>query len=199
MNSSAIFWGWDPLQMLAFIGERYRFSDIIFGLGSDPVIGLGNIAYTVNPRWFPSYALTADASGYIQDGPLAFAIAATELFAATVLCGRMNGFSLALSFAAGWLITLTVWQLFGVPYIVTILFFYPHHAELLSVAVLMASFALRVGDGFWVENIALTAGIFLCLSFILICGANNSYSGLAGRGALQRFSAAARAVLAQPL
>jgi hypothetical protein len=167
MNSSAIFWGWDPLQVLAFIGERYRFSDIIFGLGSDPVIGLGNIAYTVNPRWFPSYALTADASGYIQDGPLAFAIAATELFAATVLCGRMNGFSLGLSFAAGWLITLTVWQLFGLPYIVTILFHSPHHAELLSVLVLMASFALRVGDGSWPENIVLTTGLFLCLSFIL--------------------------------
>jgi hypothetical protein len=167
MNSSAIFWGWDPLQMLAFIGDRYRFSDIMFGLGSDPVIGLGNIAYTVNPRWFPSYALTADSLGHIQDGPLAFAIGATELFAATVLCGRMNGFSLALSVAAGWLITLTVWQLFGVPYIVTILFFYPHHAELLSVVVLMASFALRLGNGLWVKNMALTAGIFLCLSFIL--------------------------------
>ena len=167
MNSSAIFWGWDPLQMLAFIGERYRFSNIIFGLGSDPVVGLGNIAYTVNPRWFPSYALTADAAGYIQDRPLAFAIGATELFAATALSGRMNGFSLALSFAAGWLITLTVWQLFGPPYIVTILFFYPHHAELFSVLVLMASFALRVGDGSSGENIALTIGLFLCLSFIL--------------------------------
>src|SRR5262249_42557894 len=81
--------------------------------------------------------------------------------------GRMNGFSLALSFAAGWLITLTVWQLFGPPYIVTILFFYPHHAELFSVLVLMASFALRVGDGSSGENIALTIGLFLCLSFIL--------------------------------
>jgi len=167
MNSSAIFWGWDPLHMLAFIGERYRFSDILFGLGNDPVIGLGNIAYDMNPRWFLSYALTADVSGNIQDRPLAFAIAATELFAATALSGRMIGFSLAPSFAAGWLITLTVWPLFGLPYIVTILFFYPHHAELLSVAVLMASFALRVGVGSWVENIALTAGVFLCLSFIL--------------------------------
>ena len=153
--------------MLAFIGERYRFSDILFGLGNDPVIGLGNIAYDMNPRWFLSYALTADVSGNIQDRPLAFAIAATELFAATALSGRMIGFSLAPSFAAGWLITLTVWQLFGLPYIVTILFSYPHHAELLSVAVLMASFALRVGVGSWVENIALTAGVFLCLSFIL--------------------------------
>ena len=167
LNRSAIFWGWDPLQMLAFIGERYRFSNIIFGLGSDPVVGLGNIAYSVNPRWFPSYALTADASGYIKDGPLAFAIGATELFAATALCGRMNGFSLALSCAAGWLITLTVWQLFGPPYIVTILFFYPHHAELLSVSVLMASFALRLGYGFWAKDIALTTVLFLCLSFIL--------------------------------
>jgi hypothetical protein len=168
MNSSAIFYGFDGLQMLAFIGERYRFTDIIFGLGSDPVIGLGNIAYTVNPRWFPSYALTADTSGYIQHKPLAFAVAATELFAATVLCGRMNGFSLTLSFAAGWLITLTVWQLFGgPPYIVNFVFVYPHHAELLSVVVLMASFALRVGDDSWAKNIALTTGFFLCLSFIL--------------------------------
>jgi hypothetical protein len=103
--------------------KRYRFSDIFFGLGNDPVIGLGNIAYDVNPRWFLSYALTADVSGNIQNGPLAFAIAATEVFAATALSGRMIGFfSLAPSFAAGWLITLTVWQLFGLPYIVTILY-----------------------------------------------------------------------------
>jgi hypothetical protein len=111
--------------MLAFIGERYRFSDILFGLGNDPVIGLGNIAYDMNPRWFLTYALTADVSGNIQNGPLAFAIAATELFAATALSDRMIGFSLAPSFAAGWFITLTVWQLFGLPYIVTILFHYP--------------------------------------------------------------------------
>ena len=47
MNSLAVFWGWDPTSMLAFLGERHRFSDILFGLGSDPIIGLGNIAYAL--------------------------------------------------------------------------------------------------------------------------------------------------------
>src|SRR5215472_5314977 len=93
MNSLAIFWGWDPTSMLAFLGERHRFSDILFGLGSDPIKGLGNIAYTVNQNWLPSIVLSQDQSGAV-DGPLAFVIAATELFAATVLCDRLDGFAI---------------------------------------------------------------------------------------------------------
>src|SRR5215813_4684131 len=112
MNSLAIFWGWDPTSWPAFLGERHRFSDILFGLGSDPIIGLGNIAYPVNQNWLPSIVLSQDQSGAV-DGPLAFVIAATELFAATVLCGRLNGFAIGPSIAAGWLITMTTWQLFG--------------------------------------------------------------------------------------
>jgi hypothetical protein len=41
MNSLAIFWGWDPTSLLAFLGERHRFSDILFGVGSDPVLDDG--------------------------------------------------------------------------------------------------------------------------------------------------------------
>src|SRR5262249_42490291 len=93
-------------------GRAHRFSDILFGLGSDPIIGLGNIAYPVNQNWLPSIVLSQDQSGAV-DGPLAFVIAATELFAATVLCGRLNGFAIGPSIAAGWLITMTTWQLFG--------------------------------------------------------------------------------------
>src|SRR5690348_11026886 len=52
VNSSAIYWGWDPQSLLAFIGLRHRFSDIWFGLGSDPVIGIGNVSYALNPNWF---------------------------------------------------------------------------------------------------------------------------------------------------
>src|SRR5262249_10622320 len=63
MNSLAIFFGWDPTSMLAFLGERHRFSDILFGLGSDPIKGLGNIAFTVNQNWFPSLVLSKDPSG----------------------------------------------------------------------------------------------------------------------------------------
>ena len=93
-------------------GRAHRFSDILFGLGSDPIIGLGNIAYPVNQNWLPSIVLSQDQSGAV-DGPLAFVIAATELFAATVLCGRLDGFAIGPSIAAGWLITMTTWQLFG--------------------------------------------------------------------------------------
>src|SRR5262245_43725496 len=49
MNNRAVFWGWDPTSWLAFLGERHRFSDILFGLGSDPIIGLGNIASGFRP------------------------------------------------------------------------------------------------------------------------------------------------------
>src|SRR5215472_7198267 len=138
MNSLAIFFGWDPTSLLAFLGERHRFSDILFGVGSDPIIGLGNIAHPLNQNWFPSFMFSRDQSGAI-DGPLAFAIGAAELFAATVLCGRVSGFAIASSIAAGWLITLTTWPLFGLPTIVTIWFFSPSHAEVLAVFTVTAS------------------------------------------------------------
>src|SRR5215211_4264713 len=173
LNSVALYWGWDPQSMLTFIAGRHVFSDIIFGLGSDPIIGLGNISYPVNPLWFPSYTLTANSFGIIEDKPLSFAIGATELFAATVLCGRLNGFSIARSMTAGWLITLTTWQLFGLPKIVTIWFFFPHHAEVLSLSVLTACAALRLGDVSVRRPVLLSIAIFLGISYIVLADATS--------------------------
>ncbi len=153
--------------MLAFLGERHRFSDILFGLGSDPIKGLGNIAFTVNQNWFPSLVLSKDPSGDV-DGPLAFAIAATELFAATVLCGRLNGFAIGPSIAAGWLITVTTWQLFGLPTIVTIWFFFPGYAEVLAVLTVMVSTIFHLGKGPVWRSVLLAGGIFLGLTHTLL-------------------------------
>jgi hypothetical protein len=50
MNSLGIFWGWDSTSWLAFLGERHRFSDILFGLGSNRIMGFGNIAFPVNQK-----------------------------------------------------------------------------------------------------------------------------------------------------
>src|SRR6202040_4165135 len=58
MNARSLFFGWDGQSMLAFLGERHRFSSTLFGVGSDPVIGLGNISYLLNPIWSPSFALS---------------------------------------------------------------------------------------------------------------------------------------------
>jgi hypothetical protein len=167
MNSLGIFFGWDPTSMLAFLGERHRFSDILFGLGSDPIIGLGNISYPVNQNWFPSFVFAKDQAGTF-DGPLAFAIGATELFAATVLCGRLSGFALAPSVAAGWLVTLTTWQLFGMPTIVTIWFFFPNHAEVLAVLTVMVAATLHLGRGPVWRSALLASVIFVGLTHTLL-------------------------------
>ena len=167
MNSLAIFWGWDPTSLLAFLGEQYRFSDILFGVGSDPVIGLGNIAYPLNQNWFPSYVLAKDDWGAV-DGPLAFAIGAVQLFAATVLCGRVSGFAIAPSIGAGWLISLTTWQLFGMPTIVTIWFFYPHNAEVLAVLTVMVTATLHLGRGPIWRSLLVAGVIFVGLTHTLL-------------------------------
>ena len=167
MNGWAIFYGWDPTSWLAFLGEQHRFSGILFGLGSDPIIGLGNIAYPVNQNWLPSIVLSQDQSGAV-DGPLAFAIAATELFAATVLCGRLNGFAIGPSIAAGWLITLMTWPLFGFPTIVTIWFHSPNHAEVLAVLTVMVSTILHLGRGPLWRSVLLAGVIFLGLTHTLL-------------------------------
>lgn len=135
--------------------------------GRDPVIGLGNISYLLNPIWFPSFVLSTTSSGEIN-APLAFAIGATELFAATVLCGRLNGFGIGTAIAAGWLLTLMTWQLFGMPAVVTPWFFFPCHAEVLAVSTVMASAALHLGEGSVRRSILLTGVIFLCLTYVLL-------------------------------
>jgi hypothetical protein len=43
----------------------------LFGVGSDPIIGLGNIAFSLNQNWFPSFVLSRDDESGAIDGPLA--------------------------------------------------------------------------------------------------------------------------------
>jgi len=90
------------------------------------VNGIGNISFPLNPDWFLSYLLTVTSTGDLQDGPLVFAIGATELFAVTALCARTLGFAAGPAFASGWLITLITWPLFGLPIILTRWFIVPH-------------------------------------------------------------------------
>src|SRR6202048_4858597 len=145
MNRVFVFFDRDPHSLLAFIGERRRFSSTLLGVGSDPVIGLGNISYPLNPDWFLSYLLTATSAGDLQDGPLAFAIAATELFAVTALCARALGFAAGPAFASGWLIKPATWPLFGWPIILTLWFLFPHTGETLAISTVMALAALEIG------------------------------------------------------
>lgn len=58
MNTRSLFFGWNGQSMLAFLDEPHRFSSTLLGLGSDPIIGLGNSSYSLNPSWFPSFALS---------------------------------------------------------------------------------------------------------------------------------------------
>jgi len=167
INSRSLFFDWDGHHMLAFIAERHRFFPTLFGMGSDPVIGLGNISLPINPMWFPSFVLSTTASGEI-DAPLAFTIGTTELFAATVLCGRLNGFAIGPSIAGAWLLTLMTWQLFGMPAIYTLWFSLPCHAEMLAVSTVMVSAALHLGKRSIPHSIMLTGVIFLCLTYYML-------------------------------
>ena len=58
MNSPGVFWGFDGQSFLALFGVQHRLSDVLFGLGGDFVIGLGNVSPPPNARWFPSVLLT---------------------------------------------------------------------------------------------------------------------------------------------
>jgi hypothetical protein len=168
MNSPGVFWGFDPQSFLALFGVQYRLSDVLFGFGGDFVMGLGNVSAPPNARWFPSVLLTWSTSGVIEDGPLAFAIGATELFAATLVCGRTLGFGLAVSIAAGWFITLWTWPLFVPPKIVTLFFFTPTHAEILSASVIITTAILSIAPRSIWSFILLTMITFLGLTQIVL-------------------------------
>src|SRR5215831_10425751 len=173
MNNRGIFFGYDSQSFRTLFGISYRLSETLFGLGSDFVNGIGNVSADPNPRWFPSLLLTLPHSGVLEDGPLAFAIGATELFAATLLCGRALSISLTVSIAAGWLITLSTWPLFVMPKIVTMWFFTPTHAEILSVSVIVTTAALYIGARpFW-RSILLAAIVFLGITHIVLGAPTN--------------------------
>jgi hypothetical protein len=168
MNRVFVFFDRDPHSLLAFIGERRRFSSTLLGVGSDPVIGLGNISYPLNPDWFLSYLLTATTAGDLQDGPLAFAIGATELFAVTALCARALSFAAGPALVSGWLITLTTWPLFGWPIILTLWFLFPHTGETLAISTVMALAALEIGrKPSWLSTVY-AIGIFLGITYVTL-------------------------------
>jgi hypothetical protein len=173
MNNRGIFFGYDAQSFRALAGVSYRLSETLFGLGLDFVNGIGNVAADPNPRWFPSLLLASPHSGILKDGPLAFAIGATELFVATLLCGRALSISLTVSIAAGWLITLSTWPLFVMPKIVTLWMFTPTHAEVLSVSVIVTTAALCIGARPIWRSILLTAIVFLGLTHIVLGAPTN--------------------------
>jgi hypothetical protein len=168
MNNRGVFFGYDSQSFQSLFGVSYRLSDVLFGLGSDFVNGIGNVFADPNPRWFPSVLLASSHSGALEDGPLAFAIGATELFAATLLCGRALLLGLTVSIAGGWLITLSTWPLFVMPKIVTMWMFTPTHAEILSVSVIIMTAALCIGARPIWRSILLTAIAFLGITHIVL-------------------------------
>src|SRR5262245_15633065 len=173
MNNRGVFFGYDPQSFRALFGISYRLSETLFGLGSDFVNWIGNVFADPNPRWFPSLLLTLPLSGVLKDGTLAFAIGATELFVATLLCGRALSISLIVSIAAGWLITLSTWPLFVMPKIVTMWFFTPTHAEILSISVIVTTATLYIGARpFW-RSILLAAIAFLGITHIVLGAPTN--------------------------
>src|SRR5262249_21051486 len=104
----------------------------------------------------------------IPDPSLTFAIAATELFVATILCGRAFKFPSSVSMAGGWLLTLWTWPLFVFPKIVTLWFFSPTYAEFLSLSIIMVTAALFIGWGHTWQSIILTAIVLAGITHSLV-------------------------------
>jgi hypothetical protein len=169
MNSRGLFGlGWDQQAYQAFHGNWHRLAGVVLGVGMDPVNGMGNIAFPYNPAWFPSYWLAAGASGFIDNWPLSYAVAASALFAATAACGRIHGFSLGLSLAAAWLLTLTTWPIYAPPKIIALWLYVPQPGEVVCVAVLTASAAFRLGQDGLRHALWLSLAVFLGISFFVL-------------------------------
>jgi hypothetical protein len=63
MNGRAVFFGWDAQSMLAFVGERHRFSSTLFGLGSDPGHRARQYLLCAQPRLVPLLCAVDNALG----------------------------------------------------------------------------------------------------------------------------------------
>lgn len=166
-NSRGLFgFGWDQPSILSFGTIRHQFSNVLLGTGSDPVNGLGNVAFPINLAWLPTSIISSGSTGY-PDAPFAFAVAATYLFAVTAACGRFFKYGLAISVAAAWLITLLTWPLFLAPKIVALWLYVPHYADILCIAFLVAVAAVNMGHGSIRKTYLLSFLAFVGLSYIV--------------------------------
>jgi hypothetical protein len=160
MNERGLFYGFDGEHSSTLIHQYAGFVGTVTGFASDLIRGLGNVVFPLDPEWFPSYLLPVARSGAFADYPLCYAVAATELFAASVLTGLIVGFRPIVALAAAWTIFFATWQIAGPPPIENLWRFLPQEGEMLAVGCIVSAMLLRLGRGGLAQGFAITAAGF---------------------------------------
>lgn len=166
----ALFHGFDGTTEITILRSFLQYSTHLFGYSSDPIRGLGDIEYPVNPTLIPAYSLALRGSTL---GPVNFVIVyticATELFVATYAFGRFFGFSKNVCLAGAWILGLLTWQIVSWPPPVPSTWrAFPHYATILACGLFLASGFLWIGRARPVVSACLGILVFLIISYVVV-------------------------------
>jgi hypothetical protein len=167
-NERYLFYGLDGRFEVSLITLNSLFVPPLLGYTSDFFHGLGNVWFTINPRFIPGYLLSLSAPGEFTNFPLAYAVCATELFGATFLAGRLVSVPPLASLLAGWLLPLLCFQYAGWNLVPTTFRAFPHYATVASVTTVVGALLLRIAVSKPTNASLLGVICFLAISYIVI-------------------------------
>jgi hypothetical protein len=167
-NAAYLFHGLDGRFEVSLITLNSLFVPPLLGYTNDFLHGLGNIWFTVNPRFIPSYFLSLSGPGEFTNFALAYAICATELFFATFMAARLTGTSRLVALVAAWLVPLLSFQYAGWNLIPTTFRAFPHYATVAGVTTVAAAMLLLIGRSGPLKAALLGGLCFLAITYVIV-------------------------------
>jgi hypothetical protein len=167
-NAPYLFYGLDGRYEVSLIASSSILVPPLLGYTGDFLHGLGNVWFSVNPRFIPAYFLSLSGPGDFSDFPLTYAICATELFLATFAAGRLLCAPRFAALVAAWMVPLLTFQYVDWNLIPSTFRAFPHYATIADVASLVTAMLLLIGQ-LSLARAAIAAGLsFAGISYIVV-------------------------------
>ncbi len=167
-NEKTLFHGLDGSYMMSLAREQLAWMPIRLGFGNDFFQGLGNVAFSLNTQIIPGYVALHHVPGETTRLAAAYTIFSLELFAGTLIAGRICRASWATSIAAAWLLPLITFPLVGLPAMYPITVLAPQVATVMSVSVVCLGCIMGMATKRLGHTATLSALLLLCLTYIAV-------------------------------
>jgi len=167
-NSSYLYYGSDGRFEITLLTQNIRFVPLIFGYTNNFIQGLGNVWFTFNPRFLPSYFLSLAEDGAFTNFALSYAISAGELFIATYLAARIACLSRLAALCAAWLLPLLTYRYVEWGKIPSTFASFPHYATIAGLSAVMSASLLHLDHRRFYISIAILGLFFVGITYIVV-------------------------------